>query len=306
LVAAATAVFEYAYRQFGRDSLPGHNLQSKNNMLIHYEDAGQGTPVILVHAMGANLGLDWVRPGIIRELSKKYRVVALDLCGYCIGDSPHDPADYGIQMVEDVVWVMDRLKIKKAHVVGYSMGGFITLKMAVLYPERMLSLTACGSGWTPNPEKDFASLRALAGSIENGGGYVPLLDFLQSRGKPAGLVRNSVVSAMMSVRNDAMDVGSMLRSVDALHVNEAELRNNKLPVLSLIGECDPFKPLADEMSAVMGNIREVVVPGGDHFSTLYKPAFLAALEKFLAENSPALAVKTGAILLWRHRSAEAA
>ncbi len=285
---AATAFLEYACRQYDRANLPGATFSS-DGMPIHYAEAGQGTPVILVHGLSANLGLNWVQPGIFHALAKKYRVVAFDLRGHAHSGKPHNPSDYGIELVEDIVRLMDHLGIQKAHVVGYSMGGFIALKMAVMHPERMLSVVPCGSGWTPDPDRDLAFLGTLADSIERGEGYGPLLERLQPLGKPVSAPRRMLVAAVMSLKNDGQAITAILRSAHQLRVTEDALRNNRLPALSLVGARDPLKPLADQMCAVMANIREVVIPNADHFSTLSKPGYLAELEKFLAANSPATA-----------------
>ena len=287
-VAGVIAFSGLAWYQYEHSNLPGAYFDS-NGVRIHYAEEGEGTPVVLVHGLGANLGMNWVRPGIFHALSKTYRVVALDLRGHGRSGKPHDPSRYGTEMAEDIVRLMDHLKIEKAHVVGYSMGGFIVLKMAAMHPDRMLSVAPCGSGWTPTPDKDLAFMRLLADSIESGEGYGPLLDRLQPVGKPVSAARRMMVSAIMSMRNDRKAVTALLRSVDALRVDEAALRNNKLPALSLIGARDPLKPFADQMAAVMAQLREEVIPEGDHFSTLGKPACLLALESFLAGNSPATA-----------------
>jgi len=285
-VVAATAVLEYGCHRYDSDDLPGEYFDA-NGQKIHYVEAGRGTPVILVHGLTANLGLNWVGPGIFGELSKKYRVVALDLPGHGFSGKPHQMTWYGTRMVDDLVLLMDHLKIQKAHVVGYSLGGFIALKMAAMHPDRLLSVAPCGSGWTSNPGRDLDFMRTMAESIEKGDGYGSLLERLQPVGRPVSAPRRWLVAAIMDIKNDSSAIVPLLRTVDQLVVEEKELRNNTLPALSLVGERDPLKPLADQMCAVMSNIREVVVPEADHFSTLGRPKFIAELEKFLAEHSPA-------------------
>ena len=74
-------------------------------------------------------------------------MIALDLPGHGGSDKPEKPEAYGPQMAEDVVLLMDHLKIKKAHIVGYSLGGMITVKLLTLHPDRVLSATVGGMGW---------------------------------------------------------------------------------------------------------------------------------------------------------------
>ncbi len=287
-VAGATAYVGYVYHEAVNSNLPGAYFDS-SGVRIHYAVEGEGTPVVLVHGLGVDLGLNWVRSGVFHELSKHYRVVALDLRGHGLSDKPHEADKYGTELVEDVVRLMDHLNIQKAHIVGYSMGGFIVLKMAAMHPERMLSVAPCGAGWSANPDKDLAFMKLLGDAVERGEGYGTLLERLQPVGKPVSAARIRLGSAMMSMRNDPKAVAAMLHSVDALRVDEASLRNNKVPALSLIGARDPLKPLADQMCAVMANIEEAVVPEANHFTTLSKPECLIALESFLAEHSPAAA-----------------
>ena len=292
-LAGASAYVGHIVYAYTHANLPGAYFDS-NGVRIHYAEAGAGTPVILVHGLSVDLGLNWVRSGIFAALSKKYHVVALDLRGHGLSGKPHDAAQYGTEPVEDIVRLMDHLKISKAHVVGYSMGGFIVTKLAAMHPDRLLSVAPCASGWSSTPDKDLAFMHALGDSIGRGEGYGPLLERLQPVGKPVGPMRIRMVSAMMSQRNDPKALAAMLQSVDALRVDETALKNNALPALSLVGGRDPLKPLVDQMCAVMAKIREVVIPEADHFTALFKPGYLAELEKFLAENSPATASASAA------------
>lgn len=68
---------------------------------------------------------------------QKYRVIRYDLRGYGISSSQTE--DYQFTHAEDLVTLMDSLYIKKAHIVGLSLGGFITADMLAYFPDRMLS-----------------------------------------------------------------------------------------------------------------------------------------------------------------------
>lgn len=75
----------------------------------------------------------------------------------------HDTEDYGLTIVQDVIRLFDHLKIEKAHVVGYSMGGLITMKLATENPNRMLSACICAAGWLrPNQEEAPEFIAAVA------------------------------------------------------------------------------------------------------------------------------------------------
>ncbi len=115
---------------------------------IHYLDEGEGDPVLLIHGFTASATLNWGIPGILKNLAADHRVIALDNRGHGSSDKPQKMEDYGAEMVEDAVRLLDHLEIESAHVVGYSMGGMIALKMSVPHPERMRSAVIGGMGWT--------------------------------------------------------------------------------------------------------------------------------------------------------------
>ena len=112
---------------------------------IHYTIDGQGPPVVLVHGFTASIQVQWGLPGIITKLKPDYKVIALDNRGHGRSDKPHDPKLYGPESVNDVVRLLDHLKIEKAHVVGYSMGAFMTNYLVATHPSRVLTATLGGA-----------------------------------------------------------------------------------------------------------------------------------------------------------------
>jgi pimeloyl-ACP methyl ester carboxylesterase len=133
---------------------------------IRYWTQGSGSPVLLIHGAHSSAAGNWIKPGIMAALARNHRVVALDLPGYGGSDKPDDPRAYGRQWVADAAALLDHLAIPKAHIVGYSMGGFVALKFAAEHPDRALSGTLGGSGWLREGgllAKGWARLSALTG-----------------------------------------------------------------------------------------------------------------------------------------------
>jgi pimeloyl-ACP methyl ester carboxylesterase len=114
---------------------------------IRYFVEGQGEPVVLIHGLHSSAAMNWMAVGIFAELAKDHQVIALDLPGHGQSDKPNDEKAYGVQLVKDIVALLDQLQIKQAHIVGYSLGGMIAVKLLVMYPERALSGTIGGMGW---------------------------------------------------------------------------------------------------------------------------------------------------------------
>ena len=105
--------------------------------------------MLLIHGWYSSARLNWQAPGTLAALAKDHQVVALDLPGYGQSDKPADQRAYGVQWVRDVILLLDHLSIRKAHIVGYSMGGIVALKLIAEHPDRVLSGILGGMGWMP-------------------------------------------------------------------------------------------------------------------------------------------------------------
>jgi pimeloyl-ACP methyl ester carboxylesterase len=126
------------------------HISTRDGTRLYVEEAGQGTPVIFVHEYAGDFRT-WEPQ--IRFFSRAHRCVTYSQRGYPPSDVPTDPAKYGQDLSrDDVVAVMDALKIDKAHVVGHSMGALTAVLVGLTYPERCLSVTAAGCGYGSSPD----------------------------------------------------------------------------------------------------------------------------------------------------------
>ena len=125
-------------------------LAPVNGIKLWYGEFGQGTPVILVHGGLANANY-WGL--LVRTLAPHYRVIVMDSRGH--GRSSRDTRPYGYDlMADDVVALMDYLKIDKAALVGWSDGAIIGLDIALRHPERLMKLFAFAANSDPSAVKD--------------------------------------------------------------------------------------------------------------------------------------------------------
>src|ERR1035441_3043366 len=129
----------------GDDS--GPRVFDSKGVPIQYTLEGKGEPVVLIHGLYASARINWRTPGTIKVLARDYQVIALDARGHGGSGKPKEEGAYGIEMMEDVVRLLDHLKIQKAHVVGYSMGGMITMRLLTRQPDRVRSAILGGMGW---------------------------------------------------------------------------------------------------------------------------------------------------------------
>ncbi len=255
-----------------------------DGLRLYYRVEGSGPPVVLIHGYGANADLNWRYPGVIRALRKDYQVIVFDVRGHGRSDKPHDPACYGLETVRDVARLLDHLGISKAHAVGYSMGGFITIKLTEMYPDRLFSAVPCASGWERPEGEKLSLLHSLTESLDRNGGYGPLLRALEPGTPPAWKV--ALVDFLMGAVNDNKAMSALMKSFPELAVSEEALRNNRVPTLSIVGDRDPLGAGVKPMAAVMANHEAVYIPGGDHMTTIVKQAYMTNLKDFLAKHSP--------------------
>src|SRR5262249_30180140 len=73
--------------------------------------------------------------------------IAFDLPGHGLSDKPGDESAYGEQMAEDVALLLDHLRIRKAHIAGYSLGGMVAMKMISKHQDRIETGILGGMGW---------------------------------------------------------------------------------------------------------------------------------------------------------------
>lgn len=261
---------------------------------IHYTVEGKGEPVVLIHGYAASIAANWAMPGIVKGLAANYQVIALDNRGHGQSEKPHDPAAYGNKMSEDVLRLMDHLQIQKAHIVGYSMGGFMTGWLVTEHPERVLTATMGGAGWNKPDQVPQMSgmLKMLAESLEQGKGLGPLIVALTPVGQPPMTPQQIEATNKMflALNNDPLALAAVARN-GMPQVTEARLRANKIPALALIGEVDPLKAGVDNLDGLMPNLKIVVIPKANHLTAFVSPLFLESLLSFLAEH-PAAAQTT--------------
>lgn len=251
---------------------------------IRYMVEGQGEPVLLIHGFTADIASQWSLPGINRALAKEFKVIALDNRGHGKSDKPHDPKKYGAEMVEDSIRLLDHLRIEKAHIVGYSMGGMITLKMEATHPERMLSATLGGMGWSQSA--DFRFREELADSLEQGKGIAPLLYRLTPAGRPRPSEEQiRFINQLITARNDVKALAAAARGMPGLFITEEELRAIKIPTLALIGAVDPLKLGVDNMHGKLPGLKTIVISKADHMNAFARSEFIDNLKEFLAKNS---------------------
>lgn len=242
---------------------------------INYIVQGAGEPVIFIHGFTVDSDWNWQSPGILDSVAKDFRVIAMDVRGHGNSVKPHDREAYGRNILIDIIRLMDHLKIERAHLVGYSMGGEITLAFLLSYPERVINAVVGGGGWVAAGDAKHELWRTRASLLDAIPDGVSVSEHLF----PGAPLDEATVRTMNA--NDPAALSGVAYGMLELAVQEQALRNNTVPTMLVIGENDQFKFSADKALAVGSRMEMTVLPGQDHLSAIADPAFVRAIHEFL-------------------------
>ena len=122
-----------------------------NRIDINYEIEGEGEPLLLVGGWGSDLSMWRLQLPTFR---KHFAVIVFDNRGAGKSDKPLGPYSMK-EMADDAIGLMDYLKIDRAIVLGYSMGGAIAQEIAINYPQRITKLVLCNTACCADAESGF-------------------------------------------------------------------------------------------------------------------------------------------------------
>lgn len=257
-----------------------------DDLELYYETHGQGEPVLLVSGLGG-VGSYW-QPQM-KSFTEKYQVILHDHRGS--GKSSHSNIKYSIeQMADDVVRLMDELKIERAHLVGHSTGGVIGQVMAIDHPERLKSVVAYAS-WTkadPFMRRVFEARRTLL--MESG-------TRAYARSSPLFLYPDWWINqnAALLEEREARSISSMpapeigASRIDALMAFDrtADLHKINTAIMVLCAEDDFLTPayFSEELARVIPGSELVLLEGGGHACSEATPdVFNKTVLDFLARH----------------------
>lgn len=243
---------------------------SSNGVNIRYIVAGKGEPVILIHGFAGNLEM-W-RP-LIADLSKDHEVIAFDCRG-------HGKSD-GIEMVNDITRLMDHLQISKAHIMGYSMGGGIAMKMLVVHPDRFL--TAVVGASTGFHAEDIEQQASLTKYLQSG---MPFSEAVIAAAPPDAPPLSAEQRESLKrddPNHDTKALGAQRLGDRELIVSYDSLKTNKVPTLVIYGGNDHPERF-DDLKKGFPNAEYEVILGAGHAGAVQRPEFVKDIRAFLEEH----------------------
>ncbi|HEY4313652.1 MAG TPA: alpha/beta hydrolase [Pirellulales bacterium] len=226
---------------------------SSDGLKIHYLEAGHatatGNPVVLIHGYTGNAEGNWFTNGVAKALAKNHWVVAIDCRGHGKSEKPHDPEKYAIAMPRDVIELMEHLKISKAHIHGYSMGGMITGQLLAAHPERFITASFGGSG-VPEVDPEWRA-------------KVPA-------DKPGPDPQEAEAREKLSHHPERDEEALVAARVVFKPENRGTIDLTKVtvPVLAINGEFDGPNAKTARMQRELKNFKSVVLPGKSHLTAI--------------------------------------
>lgn len=154
-------------------------------------------------------------------------------------------------MVDDVIALLNHLDIRKVHLVGYSMGGMIAMKTAVLHPERVQSLLPCGMG-----------------RLQEGGMQQKFWDSIP--------VRKRII--------DGSSASASMNGMARLAVTEAQVKALKLSAAFIVGDNDPVDGLyVVPLTQIRPDWPVTKIADAGHITCIVKPEFREAVTTAVAK-----------------------
>ena len=259
---------------------------SANGIQFNVDVSGSdtATPVVLHHPLATNLSC-WDE--LTSVLNPKYRVIRFDARGHGHTDAPKGAYKFET-LADDVVQLMDKLGVAKAHFLGLSMGGMIGQYLGLLHPSRFHTLCLVStSSHTPAAGKALWDERITnAGTL----GMDSVVDGAMARwvapdalsGRPALVER---LKSMIRTTPADGYIGwcEAIRHLDVT----ARLKAVKLPTCVIVGALDPATPpaAAEVISNEIKGSDLIVMPGVSHMLHNEEPAaFGRHVTEFLARH----------------------
>lgn len=251
---------------------------------LHYEERGQGDPVVLLHGLGSR-GEDWEPQ--LAALSPRYRVIAIDIRGSGRSrDLVHPAGPFSVStFAADVAAVIDHAGAAPAHIIGLSMGGMIAFQLAIDHPRAVRTLTIINSGPALVPqtwsEHVVITTRLAVASICGPRGMANLL---ARRLFPNDNDARATFIEQMA-RNDRRSYAATQRALVGFDVLP-QISAIAVPALIVASDQD-YTPIARKQAyaRMMRDARVVVVPDSRHALPIEEPHKLQPiLDAFLAEH----------------------
>lgn len=250
------------------------------NSTIAYTDNGKGTAVVLLHGFLGNKSM-W--DFFVSALATKNRIIAIDLLGH--GQSDSQGYLHAMEDQADMVYeVLSALRIRKAVFIGHSMGGYVALAFAELYPDHVKGLVLINSTSRPDSiERQNNRDRAIKAVKKDHTSFVRLsVANLFSDNKREQLAAEIEKTKTDALKTPLQGIVAALEGMKIRKDREVLLHFSPYPKLLVLGKNDSVLPFEESKAQVKNtDVGLVSFPDG-HMSFLENQTeLLEVLRKFL-------------------------
>ena len=247
-----------------------------DGLRLAYDDVGDGEPIVLLHGFAADSRINWRLPGWYATLNQAgYRVLGLDARGHGRSAKPtHVEAYHPQGIAGDAVRLLDHLGLRKACLLGYSMGGRNAAWLLAHHGRRFRAVVIGGTGLNllaPADARRWVT-RGFALTRDNANtdslaipAMLPLYRRAVRRGGRTGALAACLMGAFPNMR-------------------KADFATVRTPALVACGRRDELSGSPIPLASSIPGARAVVVPGRNHLSTVADPFFKGAVLGFLGAH----------------------
>ncbi|MFN0157103.1 MAG: alpha/beta fold hydrolase [Bacteroidota bacterium] len=242
---------------------------------INYVDAGSpnAMPVVFLH--GFPFSHEMWKPQL-DVVSKSYRAVAYDIRGH--GDSYVGDGQFTIEgHVDDLIALLDHLKIQRCVIVGLSMGGYVTLRALERNPERFTAAVLCDTRSEADGNEAKLKRAASIVAVKKSGSAAFADGFVKAVFAPETFTQNPAATEAIhrTIKlTQPLSIAGTLLALAARTDTTASLPSIKIPVLILVGEKDVVTPPAasQSMHEKIPGSELHLIPNAGHMSNIENPA----------------------------------
>jgi pimeloyl-ACP methyl ester carboxylesterase len=239
---------------------------TSDNIKIHYLTLGdKGSWVVLIHGFTGNAKGNWFDNGIAQALAKNHRVVALDNRNHGKSDKP---TLNGPGRAEDTIELMDHLKIAKAHIGGYSMGGAFTGALLASHPERFLTAHFGGAGimetdpeWVKKLPPDHQGTNPMEAELSHQLRIHHAMDNGMTKEEAEKLASQPPAPRAAPAAGAAPAAAAAARPA-------LDLAKLNIPIIIINGEFDRPRAKSTRAAREANDVTIVVLPGKQHLSAI--------------------------------------
>ena len=229
----------------------------RDGVRLHYQVTGDGPPLVLHHGFGGSWSA-WRYFGFVQQLRSHYQLIMPDARGHGLSGKPHDPRAYSLsERIDDILAILDELRIERTHFLGYSMGGLVGYGLGRRAQDRLRSLIVGAAhpyedhSWDVFERVDGSNPTAFIAALETA------LDERLSEDMKANVLNNDLWALSAAAKQKRPSMEHMLPAI-------------ALPCLLYCGETDSRHAAVRQCAAALPSGRFASLPGIGHFEGMMR------------------------------------